>query len=536
MSKATKIGISWSFILITIAALVLLDVVRKPMKEDAGTAYAVAEAQASVSGTSTVAIVRSDNARLPKRMEPDTPLTEAHVEALVREACRLADIENVVRPEHRWIAIKPNIVELKTRGSGVITDWRVVKAVVKIVHEIAPEARISIAEGGAWVPPDRREVLGQIYRSDSGDGFEIAGFRGLLRDKELSGVRLDIVDLNFDDVAEIPVPGGGYNQDTYFMPKTVRECDVLIDVPVLKVITSLGMTNAMKNFVGIAPGLVYGWSKSEGYPPGSGNPGIPHTAPMLDETIVELTALSGVDFVVVDAIVGMERDKTDERDGVAVRMNTILAGSDVVAVDAVSARLIGLNPDDVEYITLGSRHGLGISDLDRIEVRGGRTARDGPPLREALRGVGRLGRAGALRTEQPYVGAQRPVPHEGLDAGVHRSGRSPRVRRAGRMERTPLLPRRQDRSGHILWGPLRLCGLRLRGIRCTEDAGGRVVGGIGRGADGMDQRRWGVLIRGRKTTSSPERTGGHLHPGGDQHVAGEGRAEPGQVRFQRQHL
>ena len=371
MSKAVKTGISWSFILISITALVLLDVAWKPMKEDAGTAYAVAEARADVSGRSTVAIVRSDNARLPERADPDAALTEGQVEAIVREACRLADIEEVVRPEHRWIAIKPNIVELKKRGSGVITDWRVVKAIVKIVHEIAPEARISIAEGGAWIPPERTDIMGGFHREEPQDGFEVAGYRALLDDEELSGVRLDIVDLNFDEVAETPVPGGAYVRETYFIPKTVLECDVLIDVPVLKVIAAVGMTNAMKNFVGIAPGMIYGWSKSEGYPPGSGNPGIPHSAPVLDEAIVELTALSGVDFVVVDAIVGMEKDKTDEhRDGIPVRLNTILAGGDVVAVDAVSARLIGLNPDDLEYITLGSRKGLGISDLDRIEIRG----------------------------------------------------------------------------------------------------------------------------------------------------------------------
>ena len=36
------------------------------------------------------------------------------------------------------------------------------------------------------------------------------------------------------------------------------------------------MTNAMKNFVGIAPGTVYGWPKMRGYPPRSGNPLIPN--------------------------------------------------------------------------------------------------------------------------------------------------------------------------------------------------------------------------------------------------------------------
>ena len=51
-------------------------------------------------------------------------------------------------------------------------------------------------------------------------------------------------------------------------------------------------------------------------------------------------------------------------------MNTILASADAVAADAVSARLIGLNPDDIEYLTLAHRLGVGVADMDYIDVRG----------------------------------------------------------------------------------------------------------------------------------------------------------------------
>ena len=54
----------------------------------------------------------------------------------------------------------------------------------------------------------------------------------------------------------------------------------------------------------------------------------------------------------------------------AVAMTGYQYSADVVAADAVSARLIGLNPDDIEYLILGERRGLGVADLARIEVRG----------------------------------------------------------------------------------------------------------------------------------------------------------------------
>lgn len=125
------------------------------------------------------------------------------------------------------------------------------------------------------------------------------------------------------------------------------------------------MTAAMKNLVGLVPLKGYQGRQSL----------IPHTRATLDETIVDLNLLHRVDFVVSDLIVGLEYAKSSSWGGRPVRMNTILASTDVVAVDAVSAQLIGLNPDDVEYLTLAQMRGVGVEDPDRIEVKGENLAR-----------------------------------------------------------------------------------------------------------------------------------------------------------------
>ncbi|MEJ2543810.1 MAG: T9SS type A sorting domain-containing protein, partial [Calditrichaceae bacterium] len=76
----------------------------------------------------------------------------------------------------------------------------------------------------------------------------------------------------------------------------------------------------------------------------------------------------------MDAIACLEREKTARRSGDVitnmVRMNTIVAGADPVAVDHVCTRLMGLNPDDIEHITLAERVGLGTNNPDLIEVTG----------------------------------------------------------------------------------------------------------------------------------------------------------------------
>ena len=380
MNKRIRKSLFWSLAIVLVGVLVLWDMRKRPTKEEEGKTFTVLEPAALTGeGGTVVSIVRSDFPELPEPVEPTSELTYGQVEEMVRKAVAMGDFEAVIHKaeENRseellWVVIKPNIVELKKRGSGVITDWRVVKALIQIVHEIVPKARITIAEGGAWIPPERTDVREQIPWGDFGDGFEVAGYRQLLEDDELAGIRLDIVDLNFDEPIETPVPGKWHARAAYFIPKTILDCDVLIDVPVLKITGTAGITAAMKNFVGIAPGMVYGWAKMQGYPPGSGNPGIPHSDAILDETIVDLTSLSGVDFCVVDAVVAMERAKTDEDGGRPVRMNTIVAGADVVAVDAVCARLMGMNPDDIEYVTLGHAKGLGVGRLSDIRVVGQR--------------------------------------------------------------------------------------------------------------------------------------------------------------------
>ncbi|MCD6334630.1 MAG: DUF362 domain-containing protein [Candidatus Latescibacteria bacterium] len=373
MSKQAKKRISWGLILIGLGLIVLLDIAKSPEKHNESR-YTIVDAVSAATrpGQSVVGVIRSDFEQLKEAVSPDSALTEAQVEHMVRYAISMAGgLHTIIEPGTDWVVIKPNIVELKPRGSGVITDCRVVKALVKIVHGIVPEARITIAEGsGEWIPPDRADIKATVPRAKMGDGFEVAGYRALLSDEALSGVPLDIVDLNFDEAVEVTVPDEWYAREKYFIPSTILECDVLISVPVLKIHDGVGMTNAMKNFVGIAPGMIYGWAKMLGYPPGSGNPGLPHTPEILDETIVDLSSLSDVDFTVVDAIVAMERFKSDEYGGKAVRMNTIIASADIVAADAVSARLMGLNPDDIEYLTLAAYKGLGQCDLETIKVNG----------------------------------------------------------------------------------------------------------------------------------------------------------------------
>ncbi|MDP6015320.1 MAG: DUF362 domain-containing protein [Candidatus Latescibacteria bacterium] len=326
--------------------------------------------------TPVVAIVRSDDRSLPSPVAPDTQLEYAsHIRPMVRRAVDQGGLQAVLAAAEPGedglvdVVCKVNIVHAHHQ-QGDVTDWRVVKALLEAVHEWAPDARLTIAEGGVWIPPDRPDVIKLADFVEVGDGFATAGYRALLDDADLAGVDLRLVDLNYDEALAVTPPGGGLVAASYWVPRTVVDADVMIDVPVMKITGAVGMTVAVKNLIGIGPGLKYGWSKSTGWPPGSGNPGLWHTARTLDETITDLAGVASVDFAVVDAIVGMEMARIVDDGGHPVRMNMVLAGDDLFAVDAVAARLMGMNPDDMEFLQLGRRQALGEGRLERIRILG----------------------------------------------------------------------------------------------------------------------------------------------------------------------
>lgn len=87
------------------------------------------------------------------------------------------------------------------------------------------------------------------------------------------------------------------------------------------------------------------------------------------EEIVDLCNIADIDFVVVDAIMCLQRAK-NYNPANQVRMNVVVAGVDPVADDNVCARMIGLNPDDIAHITLAEKVGLGTNNTSKISIVG----------------------------------------------------------------------------------------------------------------------------------------------------------------------
>lgn len=314
----------------------------------------------------TVAIVPSDYSGLASPVARTANPSYEQVEAMVRKAIELQGGLNGVVKKKDKVMLKVNLVGAKSQsGNGENTDVRVVKSLLKIIHEhTGGEVELWVAEGSARNNDDASSTTSVWANS---------GYRDLLTDPYLAGINFKLLNLNqpVSDMVEVDLGEksvNAYQGSKYKVHKSILEADVYIAVPVLK-IHDTGMTSALKLQIGIAPGCIYGYNKMAGT---SLSKPLYHDVAYrcwTDEAIVDLSTIADVDFVVVDALMCLDQQKTDKTSN-RVRFNAILAGVDPVAVDHVGTLLFGMNPDDIIHITLAEKAGLGTNQKENIEVVG----------------------------------------------------------------------------------------------------------------------------------------------------------------------
>jgi uncharacterized protein (DUF362 family) len=321
----------------------------------------------TLANTFAVGVVGSDDTALSAPVARDVELTTQQIEEMVRRAVDLVGgMESIVADTARLVALKPNITMAKLAGSGVITDPRVVRAVAVLVHEANPKARILVAEAaGGWQSPALKDCT-EVEAWDQWivDGFATGGYRDMVAELQAAGIDIDCHDMNFDPGIRLQVPGGGLARPAYDISSTIMDADVWINCPVAKT-HGVKISVALKNHFGIMPGTLYGWPKRVGT---TDHEGVPHMPQVVDESLIDLWALTRVDFNVVDMIRGAEAGAFF---GNPKHANIVLAGRDPVAVDLTAAQLMGFNPDDLETGTLAARQGMGPGSFESVDVRGG---------------------------------------------------------------------------------------------------------------------------------------------------------------------
>jgi uncharacterized protein (DUF362 family) len=236
----------------------------------------------------------------------------------------------------RRVLLKPNLVEPVRTAPHMTTHPAMVAAAVEVFRRWGA----SVVVGEA--PGHMRDTEFALVESGMDDALRAAG--------------APFADLNYEESRWLENRGRFSPLAGIHFPRSVLEADLVVSMPKMKTHHWAGITASMKNLYGTLPGIVYGWPKNVLH-----HAGIPQTAVDINAT------LPARKLAIVDAIECMEGDGPIM--GTPKTMGLVLIGTNLPAVDATAARLMGVDPYRIKYLELAADQ-LGPLDDERIEQRG----------------------------------------------------------------------------------------------------------------------------------------------------------------------
>lgn len=254
------------------------------------------------------------------------------------------------------VLIKPNFLS----GSNALASSHAdaARGVLDFLRSLpTPPAEVIIAEGG-----------NEKYSGEAWDNF---GFRALPEEYPFPIRLLDLHEETRWETATIRRADG--SPYTVHIPRTVLEAGCTISLAVAKTHDVCITTLAYKNMV---MGTIRREDrvKMHGFN-AHGDRRLPREAQMMNANLIRLARHLTPHIGVIDGTVGLQGNGPGGHD--AVPLGIAVAGADVFAVDAVMTRAMGFDPSDLGLLHYVRALGLGVADLDRIEIVG-------PPLESVI--------------------------------------------------------------------------------------------------------------------------------------------------------
>jgi uncharacterized protein (DUF362 family) len=219
------------------------------------------------------------------------------------------------------IVIKPNMFQL---APGFQSQPAIVAAVAE--RAAATGARVVVAE--------RTRQLYQLL-----EGTAVHKYAEVV---SLDDVPLRITQIGGATSLRLPLA----------IPDILLDCDFFVGVPQVRTHASVVFSSAMKNLVGLLPGYTTR---------------VVHMAGV-DESTVDLNLLRPQHLVVCDATTVIEGNYPMA--GQTRDVGLLLAGTNAVSTDAVTARAAGIDPTEVAYLVDAAQRGMGPIGGDEIDLYG----------------------------------------------------------------------------------------------------------------------------------------------------------------------
>jgi uncharacterized protein (DUF362 family)/NAD-dependent dihydropyrimidine dehydrogenase PreA subunit len=214
-----------------------------------------------------------------------------------------------------------------------------------ITHPIFVEGVLELLkEAGADI------TVGDDIESGPGDRFSISGFQQMC---QRAGVRL----VNLREGGFVATESNGQLLGPLYVSRIALEADVIINLPKLKTHSLTIFTGGIKNMYGTIPASLRRKYHSTFAQPED-----------FSLMLTDVFAATIPQLTIMDGIVAMEGE--GPANGNLRQTNIILASRDAVALDTVATSIIGLNPESIDTIRYCNKRGLGVGNLEAIEVTG----------------------------------------------------------------------------------------------------------------------------------------------------------------------
>jgi uncharacterized protein (DUF362 family) len=278
-----------------------------------------------------------------------TPESMAEIESMVRKACKLSGGLPVKAGD--TVLVKPNVVQTPHLGFFLLDKYSTPRAMATISDPRVAIATAKIArEQGA-----KTVIIAESNASNCHSFFQEAGYEtgvAALKDPAVKILYLD------GTPYKMMKPRQALALPEYAIFDIVSKVNVMVSIAPMKTHMWAGTTMTMKNFVGLPANKVYGSYKS----------GLPHSN--IADVIVDLTAIVKdrvrSNFGIVTGVYAGEGLGPLIVD--AKPLNTLVAGPDYVAVDAVASTIMGFDAAAIGHIRKAHEKGLGT--MKGIEVVG----------------------------------------------------------------------------------------------------------------------------------------------------------------------
>jgi uncharacterized protein (DUF362 family) len=253
---------------------------------------------------------------------------ESSVQDAVRRAMTLAGFERCLERD-RPTCLKINLGwDLFIPGS-ITSPW-VIEGVIQTVKN--------------WVGPLYLVESDQVLES-----IELAFSKCRLQELcDRYGVRW--MNMSHTEQTLMEVPNGKIFKSIQ-LPKILTETQ-LITIPVMKTHAKTQITGAIKNQWGCISKMRHNYHL------------------VLSDALADINSVVRPAFAVLDATIGLEGN--GPKSGHPRIVDKILASSDIVAIDTIQAKLMGLEESKIQHIQVCAQRCLGTSDPQQIEIVGDR--------------------------------------------------------------------------------------------------------------------------------------------------------------------